>query len=455
MASPTWHTSKALAWMQTLLRERFGHKFDLLVQPDERHIALRLPGHARCITLALDGVTFTRMDSDLPCALWDASAEGWAAALQEPLPAPGVESLPMPLIAKAAEGWHLDYDILGLAYWMLTRQEEVGRTDLDAHGRFPSKSSHALRFNYLMRPIVDEWLDILKKVIVRTWSNIELCRPQFSMSVSHDVDYISRYSGHDFGVVARSAVVDLIKRRDVRSISSPWIWLTSQKKLHNLDPYNTFDWIMDQSEYHGLTSAFYFICNYQRGGAYAPNYRIDHSITRNLMAKIYHRQHEIGLHPSYGSYLNPLQIKKETETLRTICIQESIKQPEFGGRMHFLQWRVPDTLLAWEYAGLAYDGTLAYADHPGFRAGTCHEYPAFDPVLKRPLDLRIRPLIVMEVAVMGRGGLWLKNPEDALNCMIGLKKKCKSAGGCFSLLWHNTSLINETQKYIYKNILKN
>jgi len=37
-------------------------------------------------------------------------------------------------------------------------------------------------------------------------------------------------------------------------------------------------------------------------------------------------------------------------------------------------------LRAWADAGMDYDSTLSYADRPGFRCGTCSEYPAFDPV---------------------------------------------------------------------------
>lgn len=69
--------------------------------------------------------------------------------------------------------------------------------------------------------------------------------------------------------------------------------------------------------------------------------------------------------------------------------------------MHYLQWRHPDTLRAWNAAGMTYDSTLSYVDHAGFRCGTCFEYQAFDPVAQEALDLRLRPLIVMEGGVFG------------------------------------------------------
>ena len=82
----------------------------------------------------------------------------------------------------------IHFDIIGLTYWMLARIEEIGRTDLDAHQRLLSTSSHAFKKGYLERPIVDEWLHILGQVIQRQWPSLELKKHLFDMKVSHDVD---------------------------------------------------------------------------------------------------------------------------------------------------------------------------------------------------------------------------------------------------------------------------
>ena len=116
-----------------------------------------------------------------------------------PLPAPGVACLPSPLIKRTSNGNHVDYDILGLASWILSRSEEVGRSDLDQHGRFPATSSHAFKYGYLGRPVVDEWLCILGQVIERTWPGIELKRHCFDIKLSHDVD---SQTAMDFVIIA-------------------------------------------------------------------------------------------------------------------------------------------------------------------------------------------------------------------------------------------------------------
>lgn len=452
MASVLWHTPAALDWLQTILQERFGHTFDLQPQPDAQHIALHLPGDARYITLALYGATFTRADSDLPCTQWSAAAEGWATALPGALPAPGAAELPAPLITPTGNGWHIGYDILGLAYWMLTRQEEVGRTDLDNHGRFPAVHSHAYKHSYLERPIVDEWLHVLGQVITRTWPGIVLTQHQFSMKVSHDVDAPSRYGFASAKGLLRAMAGDVLKRGNIQNaLRAPWIWLNTRDALHPADPFNTFEWIMDLSDQHGLTSAFYFICG--RTSNMDADYEPEHPAIRALMRRIHDRGHEIGLHPSYGTYQKPELIAQEAQRLRAILVEENIQQNMLGGRMHLLRWEQPTTLRAWAAAGMDYDSTLSYADRPGFRCGTCFEYPAFDPVVGQALKLRVRPLVVMECSVMAPRYLGLGLGNEAKEKINSLKNSCMRVGGCFTLLWHNSELKTKEEQEFYMRIL--
>lgn len=452
-----WHTPAALAWLQTVLQERFGHALVLQPQADGSRIALNIPGDTRCITLVLDGATFTRADSDLPCAQWNASTEGWSIALHGAgdLPAPGAAQLPAPLLASTGNGWHIGYDILGLTYWMLTRQEEVGRTDLDSHGRFRATASHAYKHDYLERPIVDEWLHVLGQVIARTWPGITLTQHRFNIKVSHDVDRPSLYAFKPWNAIARIMVGHALKRRDLRAFcTAPWVKQTTKGKLHPADPYSTFDWLMDISEAHNLTSAFYFLCG--RTSTMDADYEPEHPVIRALMRRIHERGHEIGLHPSYGTYQKPDLIAQEARRLRAVLAEEDIQQNAIGGRMHYLRWEQPTTLQAWDDAGMAYDSTLGYADRPGFRCGTCFEYSAFNPQSQQRLSLRIRPLIAMECTVIDEVYLGLGNTQRAENKFLELKAKCRMLGGCFTTLWHNSFFANKVGlKEVYQRIVEN
>lgn len=314
--------------------------------------------------------SFTSRARIFPCGSWDAAA-GFTPVLGEPLPTPGMPHPPTRLVESTEHGdVTVHYDILGLTYWMLTRLEEIGRTDLDEHDRFPATSSHAYQHGYLERPIVDEWLDLLGQVIKKQWPSIELKTHEFSMKVSHDVDVPSLYAFKSWPRIARIMAGHLLKRRDIKAFfTAPYVKLATRGRLHPADPCNTFEWLMDVSDANRLTSAFYFICGHtdpRRDADYDP----EHPMIRQLMRRIHQRGHEIGLHPSFNTYQRPELIAEEARRLRRIMAEEGIEQTAIGGRMHYLRWETPTTLNAWNDAGMRYDSTLGYADRPGFRCGT-------------------------------------------------------------------------------------
>lgn len=436
-------------WLELLLRERFAPELSL--DATEDGWVLCLPGADGVVRVFAHASDFRA--SDTACAKWNAAGEGFNAPLNLALPAPGCAVLRQPLVDQNEKGWGLHYDVLGLTFWMLTRQEEIGRTDLDKRGRFPATASHAFKHGYLERPIVDEWLDILGQIMVRQWPGVGLTQHRFTTRVSHDVDNPSRYAFGGLVPLARVLAVDVIRRRDVRaSLKGIALRARSRNALQPDDPANTFDWIMDQSDQRGLTSAFYFICG-RTDRALDAQYEPEDARIRALMRNIHERGHEIGLHPSYKTYRDPPALAGEYRRLRRVCSAEGIEQPEWGGRMHFLRWDAAVTLRAWDDAGLDYDSTLSYADSPGFRCGTCFEYPAFDPVGNEALRLRIRPLVAMECTVIARRYLGLGDGEQAFAKFAALKNACRAVRGCFTLLWHNSHLESARHKALYSRVL--
>jgi hypothetical protein len=446
-------TRPSVVWLETILYERYGHKFNLRINTfGDWELSLSIS--ERVISFPVYASTFRSADSNLPISHWDASAEGWRSVLDSPIPAPGVSYLPYPLIKETSLGVHLAYDLLGLTYWMLSRQEEVGRVDLDEHDRFPAFSSHAFKYGYLERPIVDEWLHILSQVIQRIWPNLPIKQHIFSMHVSHDVDRPSLYAFQPWGRIVRMMAGNLVKRRDILSfIQAPYIKFTTKDSLHKWDPFNTFKWLMDRSDDHGKRCTFYFLSD-QTSTLHDADYNLNSLIIRNLIKYIHSRGHEIGLHPSYNSYLDPEQIKIELELLQNLLEAEGIEQNSIGGRMHYLRWKQPITLKAFADAGLSYDSTLGYADRPGFRCGTCFEYPAFDPVAQEQLKLRIRPLILMEGTIIESAYLGLGVSDSAEQKMRNLKDTCKLVGGNFEFLWHNSFLTTHRLSEMYVNLVK-
>jgi hypothetical protein len=147
-------------------------------------------------------------------------------------------------------------DLLGSAFFMLTRYEELVVADRDQHGRFPAASSVAGREGLLGVPIVDEHVDRLWEALQRAWPRLERRPRAFEVLLTHDIDDPLATLQHTPRDVVRQLGGDLVRRRDPRLAARRVRSLFGDRRF---DPHNTFDFLMAVSERHGLRSAFYFL----------------------------------------------------------------------------------------------------------------------------------------------------------------------------------------------------
>lgn len=442
-------------WFQILLLDRFGLSFQF-ERLENNQLKLTLKGYPNQ-SILFDNIDPVFYDSNLVSNLkfqyWNAKDEGFSTKIHEYLPLPFGNNVQMPIV-KSDNGSMLiiSYDILGLAYWMLNRVEEFRAHPLDNHNRFPAIASHAYQHGYLERPIVDEWLDVFKQLINRIFPNAIVKKHTFLQYISHDVDRPSKFQFANLNKFIRAVGHEVLREKNYFSIfKAPYIKLLKPRVLSPLDPYNTFKWIMDTVEKNNLKSAFYFIC----GGKNQldADYNLSNLEIINLLKDIHNRGHEIGLHPSYETYLNPTEIADEFQVLKDTCHKLDIRQREWGGRMHYLRWQQNITLDACNEAGLNYDSTLCYAEHAGFRCGTCYQFRAFNHQTQQVLDLIIRPLIIMEATVFYYEKYGIT--DEAYARMLKFKRICQAIDGQFTLLWHNNEFVKPKARKIFEDILKN
>ena len=314
------------------------------------------------IYIVSDSKTFTEGEKNLSYSLWKNNKD-WQMPLKKNLPLIGAKKLEKndKVIYKSENHYFFNYDILGLLFWKLTRQEEIYHQELDEHKRFSASQSHADKHGYLFRPIVDEWLDILSQVIKKTWPNEKLKTNNYSLDLSHDVDNPSNFFFKSPASRLKFIVGDLFKRKDYKSaLFGSCVSFISKNELSMNDPLNTFDWIMSESEKLGLKSTFYFVCG-NSNKKFDPEYSIFDKPIISLMKRISERGHYIGLHPSYDSFENKEMIKKELVSLKEICDKENIKFRHLT-RMHFLRWNQSKTLRILNDIGVKIDSSMGYAD---------------------------------------------------------------------------------------------
>jgi hypothetical protein len=345
-------------------------------------------------------------------------------------------------------------DVIGAVFFMLSRYEESIKTERDAHDRFPSTASLAFQEDYLHRPIVDEYLQILRCCMKWLWPQITWRKSDARTIVSCDVDEPYWPAVKSWFLTARQVAGDLVKRGDLRAAMAKTINIMATN-MHDYthDPYDTFEWMMDVHEQAGNQVTFFFITDHS-GGPIDGCYSIDELRIRKLMRRIVQRGHRIGLHCSYCSYRNEAQILKEAAKLRQVMQEEHIQQDEIGSRQHFLRWNMAETPRYLEEAGLTYDSTLTYADCAGFRCGTCAEFPMYDLVNRRAMHLNERPLIIMERSIISSQYMGMGYSDRSQHLMQYYKTTCRNYRGNFTILWHNSHFLTEADRAMYVNVIQ-
>ena len=440
--------------LDVILGERLGLDWRLCLR-DRSDVRIALAADPSGSVLVPDVLFATpAVDWLTPAALparplaWREASEGTASGQRLPV-LYGAQAATAVMVPRPG-GVELTVDVFGGAFVMLSRYEELVVPARDRHGRFAATSSIAHAEGFLGLPIVDAYVEVLWSALHRLWPRLERRPRQFRVALSHDVDSPLASVRRSAPVLVRQLGADALMRRDAglaaRRVRS---WAGLRRGDHRLDPYNTFDFLMDVSERLGIAGAFYFLAT-ENATALDGLYTLEEPWIESLVSRIHGRGHEIGLHPSFHSYLDARRTEAEFLRLLRAAKRQGVSQKRWGGRQHYLRWENPVTWANWEAAGLDYDSTLAYADQIGFRAGTCHEFPPFHLVERRPLRLRERPLHVMDRTLFDYMRL---SPDTAFESVIALARECRRYGGTLSLLWHNSSLPTARQKRWYETLV--
>ncbi len=314
-------------------------------------------------------------------------------------------------------------DIFASAFFMLTRWEEFVSKERDRHERFPSEQSLAFKAGFLDRPVVNEYADLLWQMFARLGWQPPRPKRNFNLTVTCDVDHPRLWwSASDR---LKTLAGTIFKRGDFGEAS---FWL-QHHFFQKRDPYDVFDEWLDFFEKNNHTGHFNFL------GKRPPSsdcwYPLEHPFVKNLIRKIAEHGHVVGFHPSYEAFENQEVFLSELASLQALS-----PTPVTTGRQHYLRFAAPKTWQTWENAGMAWDSTLGYPEAEGFRCGICQDFPVFNFLTRKMLNLREKPLTAMDVTL----ALYRKySPETAFEKLQNLRRQTERHGGEFVLLWHNSS----------------
>ncbi|MBE0472057.1 MAG: polysaccharide deacetylase family protein, partial [Methyloprofundus sp.] len=393
----------------------------------------------------------------LPLASWNPAEESINANLVEPS-VPVLYGQPHPEgykgLVNNGEHLHLNLDIFGSAFFMLSRYEELITKDRDNHDRFPATASVAYKAGFLDRPIVNEYLEILWQCLHSLWPDLQRKERKAGNFITCDTDWPFDPATYRFISAMKKAARLLIKdKKPIASLQAGWAYLAAKLGLKVKDSYReAISWMMNVNEEAGNRVAFYFITHNTSKLDTAEDF--DSPRVRALFREITNRGHEIGLHPGYETYNNPANFTQTANELKRVLQEENITQDAIGGRQHFLRWDTAQTPRLWEQNGLAYDSTLSFADKTGFRCGVCYEFTMYDLLNRKPFKLKQRPLIVMECTLIAPRYEGLGYTEQAMQRFSYFKKISHQFNGTFNLLWHNSHFENKQDKAFYKELIQ-
>src|SRR5581483_5463599 len=305
----------------------------------------------------------------------------------------------------------------------------------DRHKRFAASESLALKAGLLGRPIVDEYSRLLGQALAASFPGFKPRAHPARIRLTHDVDHPYQFFGKSVSQMAYAASKWLYHHPSPAQALG-----LARAGAHSgfagdisRDPFNSYANLMKAGETLGSQCEFYLMAGH-RGRRHEEFYDLNQPALQSLMREIHRRGHVIGLHASYDSFGSSDMLIRERDHLVASAKRAGISLNSIGGRQHYLLWENPTTWRSWEKAGLAYDATLGFADHVGFRCGTSREFPVFDVLASKRLSLRERPLVVMDVTMTDYMNL---RAEDMLGQLRRLWQTVKTVGGTFEVLIHN------------------
>ena len=369
------------------------------------------------------------------------------------LPLSSWRGIPL-LFGEPREEWSADgsqliihADLLASTYFLISRYEEVyRRNERDTYGRFPGKSSLPYKAGFLHRPIVDEYGEALRRILleegVASRYNLRLEeRPQtFSrVNLTHDLSRPYNYRGW------RSFLRAWLKEK-----KSPWEAARLSFSSDVEDDYYTFPkflkWDRATCDSLGKERAdiFFFIRMPSRHPLDKPYYSLHSHYLRSILAVGEKYKVLLSLQCSYAAGHQSELISRERH-----LFERTFRRRPRGLRHNKLTSCEPEDLLQ-AYA------SMGYADVAGFRLGTCRAVKFINPNTRLLTELILHPLVLRDLTLSDPRYMALE-AEEAERIAHELIRVTARYNGELTLLWHNDLLSQKTHPWhsvLYRSMLR-
>jgi len=316
----------------------------------------------------------------------------------------------------------LSFDIFAAIFYLLSRYEEYIYEGKDEYGNFDHRQSILHKLNKLDTPVVDEWINTLKRVLKDHFPSLNFKeeKPHYILSFDIDVayEYKNRTALRTIGGLAKKIVTFKFK-----ALQNQVLTLLNRKQ----DAFDTYQYI--EKRIKNNSAVFFFNMGKYGKRDKNPSYR--NNAFRQLILAI-HQKRFVGLHPSYASNYHTELLSEEKRKL-----EEIIQQKISLSRQHYLKIEMPETFKRLSPNGITKDFSIGYYFCCGFRAGTCQPFLFFDLTSNQITNLRLYPFTFMDGTLNEIMNL---STEKAKLYISQLIETVQKNNGVFIPIWHNSTL---------------
>jgi hypothetical protein len=347
-----------------------------------------------------------------------------------------------PVFFAAGKTSALPFDPFSCGFYLVSRYEEYLPHIRDSNDRFDAHNSLAYQHNFLEKPVVNQWAEMIRKKLSEKYPELKFPVKNYRYEPTIDIDNAYAYRQKGFMRTVGGYAKAFLKF-DFEDIRMRTRVLTRTRK----DPYDTYTYQLELQKKYSLKPVYFFLV-----GDYGVNDKNLSTQNRRFRELIRHISDyaEVGVHPSFGSNTEPSRLQTEISRLKNI-LHRDITQ----SRQHFLMLKFPNTYRNLLDRDITDDYSMGFANEIGFRAGICTPFNFYDLDLESETTLRIHPFAAMDATL----NLYMHlSPDEALQKVKNLIAETKKVNGVFTSLWHNETLSDEKQwkgwKKVYEEIVE-
>lgn len=343
----------------------------------------------------------------------------------------------IPAFFTTSDASVLPYDIFAASFYLLSRYEEYLPHVKDGLGRYPATESLAYTHKFLDSPIIDLWVQRFRFLLQTAYPDTVFTIPQMESKVLIQVTQAFAYKKLGFLRTVAGFWTDFFKFRLKRNFTRIRVLLGLRK-----DPSDTFTWLNNTQKQSAIPFQYFF----ELGDFSQESRNIKHSkATFQSLIKMVGDYSRVGLLISQRASKQMGQLKIEKRRMEGI-VNRSLKSVQVTHKL----FQLPETYRHSIDQEITEDYSMAYANQPGFRAGTCTPFLFYDLDYEIQTPLLLFPLCIEDHHIVdGIRGIVDTVTFEALQTQV------RAVGGVFVVGFSNTSFTNIQSKQLFKKIVFN